>query len=188
MIKKVIISLLFISIVLVFFLSLNEFNTSARDRKFINEHTPVKFAQLINDFEEIKFENTQIVVKNLRDNIYRQYMMTPDFYGFIVGTMGYEEEMLVYIELEYLNDFIQVNHVEILYENETDGYGDYVVEPWFLDRFKQVMSKEIQLVKRKKTKDNQVIAITGATITSEAIVTALNNCRQIMEDSKDENE
>lgn len=188
MIKKSVVSILFISVVFMLFLGLNELNSEMNDKKFILEHTPDKFESIISDFENDKFEDTKVIMDNLKNLVYRQYMLTPDNYGFILGTMGYEEEMLVYIEAEYVDSSIIINLVEVLYENETDGYGDYVVEPWFLDRFKLSLTREITLVKRKKTEEHQVIAITGATITSEAIVDAVNECRQIMEDSKNENE
>lgn len=188
MTRKVILPILFISVIFMFFLGLNELNSRITKRNLIEEQTPVKFSLIINKFEKENFENLEIMTENLTSNIYRQYKIKSQTYGFMVGTMGYEEEILVYMELEYINELISVNQVKVLYENETDGYGDYVVEPWFLDRFKQIIKGNFSLVKRKKTNENQIIAITGATITSEAIVKAVNDCRQIMEESKNEKE
>lgn len=185
MIKKVKIPIFFTVFVFILFLGINAINI----KNIIKDQTPVKFSSIINNYEDKELNNQKIIIDNLKGNIYRQYNMTSTSVGFIVGTMGYEEEMLVYVELEYISDnSIKVNQVDILYENETDGYGDYVVESWFLDRFKQEIRSKLSLVKRKKTENNQIIAITGATITSEAIVRAVNDCMLIMEDRYDENE
>jgi len=187
MIKKILMSILFIAIVFMVFLGINRLNSDTRKNKLIDEITPIEFVANIKKYEDEVLKNPDIIIDNLEHNIYRHYNLNTTTFGFIVGTMGYEEEMLVYVELEYLKESIKVNQVQVLYENETDGYGDFVVESWFLDRFKQVLTKDLSLVRRKKTDKNQIIAITGATITSDAIVSAVNECRKIMEDSRNEN-
>lgn len=186
MAKKVLIPVIFIVIVFISIYSINELNRKQVNKEFINSITPSKYETIIKDFEDELIESPKIIVDNLNNNVYRQYKINDDTFGFIADAPGYEDNILVYVELSHRYKGIVIHEVKILYENETDGYGDYVVEPWFLDRFKQVLTTNLKVVKRKKTNDNQVIAITGATITSETVVNAVNDCRQIMEDSKND--
>lgn len=90
----------------------------------------------------------------------------------LVRISGYEEGMEFIFEI----DGESVSNVVLLDENETEDYGGYVKEEWFLKRLYLPIEKEIEVVKMAKEKENQVVAITGATITSERAVIALNLC------------
>lgn len=90
----------------------------------------------------------------------------------IVTTQGYKSEITFLVEI----DQSAIENVEIISQHETKDYGSYVTENWFLDRLKVPIDREIEVVKMAKKDENQVVAITGATITSEAVVKGLNQC------------
>lgn len=113
------------------------------------------------------------------DTIYRCYKEDQNYY-FITSTYGYEEDMLIGVSVSST----RIEKISILYENESEDYGEYVIESWFLDRFIMPTPTNIKLVKRKKSHENEVIAITGATITSQAVVDGVNKCIEKVEDLK----
>lgn len=90
----------------------------------------------------------------------------------LVRISGYKENMEFIFEI----DGDSVSNVVLLDENETENYGGYVTEEWFLKRLYLPIKNEIEVVKMAKEKENQVVAITGATITSERAVKGLNLC------------
>lgn len=116
--------------------------------------------------------------------IYRVYEESMGVLTVIQSVDAYEEPMLILVTL----DDTMVQKVEVLYENETDDYGgDYVAEPWFLDRLLLSTEQPLVTVLRKKELDHEVIAITGATITSYSVVRAVNKSIEIREAYNNEN-
>lgn len=114
------------------------------------------------------------------ETIYRCYETKDQAYYFITNTFGYEEDMLIGVKMT--NDAVLA--VEILFENESLKYGEYVTEEWFTSRFIMPLTGQMKLVKKEKLEDNEVIAITGATITSKGVLDAVNDCIHKMEDLK----
>lgn len=82
-------------------------------------------------------------------------------------------------------DFKKINAIKILEQLETPGLGTKIVEDpsnkddrfWFPNQFKNLTTEpQIDVVKNiKPGKPNEIQAITGATISSAAIATILNN-------------
>ncbi len=66
---------------------------------------------------------------------------------------------------------------KVLSSNETPGFGDRIKEDYFGDQFKKAPAGELQLVKTGKVEkiDSEIVAITGATVSSEAVVEIINN-------------
>ena len=149
-------------------------------------HIPEHFSLILDEQDQV-YETR---IKELEDeDIYRCYKVSDSELCYIIRTYGYEEDMLVSVEieadiLEGENDGVSVQKVGVLFENESVKYGEYVTEDWFLDRFIMAIDEPIELVKHKKSQSNEVIAITGATITSQAIVVAVNKCIEKTEGKK----
>jgi electron transport complex protein RnfG len=82
-------------------------------------------------------------------------------------------------------DFSEITGIKILEQIETPGLGTKIVEDpsnkedryWFSNQFKQLKTEpQIEVVKNvKPSKPAEIQAITGATISSKAVVTILNN-------------
>ena len=58
--------------------------------------------------------------------------------------------------------------------NETAGLGMKSKEPKFMDQFKNAKDQTYEVVKTTPSSDNQIEAISGATITSKAVTNAVN--------------
>jgi Na+-translocating ferredoxin:NAD+ oxidoreductase RnfG subunit len=70
-----------------------------------------------------------------------------------------------------------IDRVHILEHHETDDYGGYVTEEWFLQRFAgKDAGTRLVLVKMAAESKEDIVAITGATYTSQAVVDAVNLC------------
>lgn len=90
----------------------------------------------------------------------------PGFQDLIVSILGYDHTEKRIIGLE------------ILESKETPGLGDKIFKDAdFQENFRSLnVEPDIVMVKKgEKTKDNQVDAITGATISSKAVVASLNH-------------
>ena len=74
-------------------------------------------------------------------------------------------------------DFEKLAGYGVLSSNETPGFGDKIKNDYYRSQFAGVPAKELVLSKIGDDKiiDDQIIAITGATVSSEAVVTILNN-------------
>ncbi len=64
----------------------------------------------------------------------------------------------------------------VLSSNETPGFGDKIKEPYYRRQFDGAPATELELVKigDPDDKDSEIVAITGATVSSEAVVTTIN--------------
>ena len=74
--------------------------------------------------------------------------------------------------------------MHILESKETPGLGDKIYkDPKFVSQFSHIdVDRVIELVKGGRTEDNQVDAITGATISSEAVVKIINSAHEKWDD------
>jgi Na+-translocating ferredoxin:NAD+ oxidoreductase RnfG subunit len=90
----------------------------------------------------------------------------------IVDTTAYHEHMIFTVVIEAG----QIVDVSVISHNETVGYGDYIEKDWFQERLLLATDKPLEVVKLSKEKSNEVVAITGATITSRKMVEGVNDC------------
>lgn len=74
-------------------------------------------------------------------------------------------------------DYLKLKGIKVLEQTETPGLGNRILEPDFEEQFKNLEIKpRVEYIKyRKPEKPNQVTAITGATISSDAVVKNINN-------------
>lgn len=65
----------------------------------------------------------------------------------------------------------------ILEHHESEDYGGYLTEGWFLDRFNgKRTGSPLKLVKLSAKAEDEIVAITGATKTSQAVIEGVNQC------------
>ena len=70
----------------------------------------------------------------------------------------------------------KVTGIKILSHTETPGLGANAPEPKFSDQYKNKPTKgKLEVVKTVPSKDNQIQALTGATITSKAVTLGVND-------------
>ncbi|MHC4110250.1 MAG: FMN-binding protein [Planctomycetota bacterium] len=63
---------------------------------------------------------------------------------------------------------------DVLASNETPGFGDKI-KGQFRNQFKGKAAAQLELIKSGEAKDNKILAISGATISSEAVVKIINH-------------
>ncbi|EJO5346295.1 RnfABCDGE type electron transport complex subunit G [Clostridium botulinum] len=101
-------------------------------------------------------------------------------YAIKVLTKGYggEIELMVGVSKEG-----KVQGIKILSHSETPGLGANADQPKFSGQFKEKPTeKDLEVVKRAPGKDNEIEAITGATITSRAVTKGVNDAIKFYKD------
>ncbi len=97
------------------------------------------------------------------------------FYVQKVQSYGYNMEVPIVIEVKINMKTNQLSEVQVISHEETEDYGGYVTEEWFLNRFiGKAVKDSLQLVKIMPKEENEVVAITGATKTSQGFLNGVN--------------
>ncbi len=101
-------------------------------------------------------------------------------YAFIAEGPGFQAKIKMMVGLNF--QFKKLLGMKVLDQLETPGLGNKIVEDKFTDQFQGLaFTPKIEYLKNKKPeKDNQIQAITGATISSKAVVTAINNRLEVI--------
>ena len=106
------------------------------------------------------------------DSLYRA-----DNGGYVVSTVcseGYGGDVSVMVGI---TKDLTVNQVKIMSMSETPGLGAKASEPEFIGQY-DGLAAGITVVKNTAPADNQIEAISGATITSKAVTKAVNTALQ----------
>jgi len=137
--------------------------------------------QLISDAENFDkaAETVQITTgkgKVIETDIYRAFDKNKKNIGFafIASGAGFADKIKLVIAVD--KNCEKFFGFEVLSSNETPGFGDRIKEDYFRNQFKQAPAEELELVKtgRPETIDNRIVAISGATVSSEAVVKIFN--------------
>lgn len=79
-----------------------------------------------------------------------------------------------------LSPELKILKVKILSASETPGLGAKASEPKFIDQYKE-KSGELSVVKGGASNENEISAISGATITSKAVTKAVNAATSVLQ-------
>lgn len=93
-------------------------------------------------------------------------------YTFTASSSGYGGQVEIMVGIDSEND--EISGVSILSQEETPGLGANAEKSEFTDQFKQA-AQEITVIKNAEPGDGEIEALTGATITSNAVTTSVNN-------------
>ena len=88
---------------------------------------------------------------------------------------GFADKIKLVIALD--KNFEKIAGFDVLLSNETPGFGDQIKYDYYRDQFKGAPAGELKLVtigERSKI-DSEIVAISGATISSEAVVEIVSN-------------
>ncbi len=95
-------------------------------------------------------------------------------YAFVGEGPGYQGIIKVMIGVD--PDFGKTFAIEVLESVETPGLGQKITTSSFRQQFEGLdITPSVELVKKEPTTSNQVQAITGATISSQAVVDIVNS-------------
>jgi electron transport complex protein RnfG len=96
-------------------------------------------------------------------------------YAFVAAGPGFQGTIKMMVGLNV--NKVALMNMEVLDQTETPGLGNKIVDEKFRAQFRNLaIEPRIEYLKNKKPeKPNQIQAITGATISSKAVVAAINN-------------
>lgn len=107
-------------------------------------------------------------------------------WAFSVSGSGFQDRIELVVVVDFA--FEKMLGYGVLFSNETPGFGDKIKDPeLFLNQFKNVPVGRFKLVMMgdREKKDSEIVAISGATISSESVVAILNDSlEQIREQMK----
>ena len=115
------------------------------------------------------------------DALFAGYAADGALVGYAIPTAGPGFQDIIRVLYGYLPDQRQVSGMEVLESRETPGLGDKIYKDLaFVANFDALaVDPEIVAVKKgTKTQPNQVDAITGATISSKAVVRIINEANR----------
>jgi Na+-transporting NADH:ubiquinone oxidoreductase subunit C len=154
-------------------------NVYTKDKILANEDQAFKKTLL--DAFDIEYTDTDIVeVYDANIEAYEKegqefYKSATGDVGFRIAGSGLWGPIRGFLTLE--KDLTTIKGIQIIYQEETPGLGGIVAEAWYLDQFKgKVFDPDFKLVKAddQANADNEVDAITGATMTSSGFEALLN--------------
>ena len=95
-------------------------------------------------------------------------------WAFTATGAGYADKISLLIAVD--PTFEHILGYKVLFSNETTGFGDKIKTPYFIDQFKDAPAAKLEISKLgdETIIDNNIIAISGATISSNAMVDIFN--------------
>ncbi|MGB5833490.1 MAG: FMN-binding protein [Thiohalocapsa sp.] len=139
----------------------------------------------IDRMQQVVFEDGQLVPSEVEDKtddaIFAGYDADGALVGYAIPAAGPGFQDIIRVLYGYLPSKREVSGMEVLESRETPGLGDKIYKDLaFVANFDALsVDPEIVAVKKgTKTQSNQVDAITGATISSKAVVRIINEANQ----------
>lgn len=138
--------------------------------------------------EEIKVRsfypnaNKISLIKDISDDLFismnmpavrRAYEVDGVMKAFVVNCVGYIGPIEILAAIDEENN--QLIGIEILSHTETPRYAEYIDEDWFINRFTNIKTdKYLNLVVLNKENPEDIVQVTGATVSSQAVINAVN--------------
>jgi electron transport complex protein RnfG len=109
--------------------------------------------------------------------LYKAVSAAGENVGWAFGASGYGFADKIELVVAVDSDFQKIAGYEVLSSNETPGFGDQIKLLWYRGQFSGIPAGQLQLERSgdPDKKDDQIVAITGATISSRAVVNIINN-------------
>jgi electron transport complex protein RnfG len=94
-------------------------------------------------------------------------------YVFLVSPIGYRAPINIMVAIDGEKD--EIAGIKVLQQDETPGWGEWLAETWFTDRFK---GKSVDIYLERAVLEakapNEIIQITSATVTTQAVLNGVN--------------
>ena len=139
----------------------------------------------IDQMQRLVYEDGQLVASEAEADedrvLFAGYAPDGALVGYAIPTAGPGFQDIIRVLYGYRPDQRQVSGMEVLESRETPGLGDKIYKDlaFVADFDALAVDPEIVAVKKgTKTQSNQVDAITGATISSKAVVRIINEANQ----------
>ena len=118
--------------------------------------------------DSVTDENLKIAIKDGKKIGYCAKVTSNGYGGAVVMMVGIDNDMLV-------------QGIEILSHSETAGLGAKITEEKFKSQFEDKFLVGLKLVKKKTELPGEFEAVTGATISSRAVETGINNAKEMID-------
>ena len=95
-------------------------------------------------------------------------------WSFKASGQGFADKIELVVAVD--KGFEKIAGFNVLASNETPGFGDQIKASYYRDQFAGAQVEELKLIKagdRKKI-DSEIVSITGATVSSEAVIKIIN--------------
>jgi len=115
--------------------------------------------------------------KPIPTDLYKALAEDGDCIGYCFNTAGPGFADKIELVLAVDKNFKKIAGFNVLSSNETPGFGDRIKQPYYRNQFAGAPAGRLRLEKTGDAKkiDSRIVAITGATISSEAVVDIVNN-------------
>jgi len=129
---------------------------------------------------ELVLEDVELEIgkgKKAKSDIYKAFSSDGRSLGwaFTAQGSGFADKIELVVATD--KNFQKLAGFDVLSSNETPGFGDRIKNSYYRNQFKGVPTVELELSKTGDSEkiDDQIIAISGATVSSQAVVDILNN-------------
>ncbi len=115
--------------------------------------------------------------KTIETDIYKAIADAGQTVGWAFNASGFGFADKIEIVVAVDKDFTKITGFDVLSSNETPGFGDRIKSPYYRNQFAGVPADLLRLKRTgdPQTIDSDIIAITGATISSQAVVSIINS-------------
>jgi electron transport complex protein RnfG len=144
-----------------------------------------------NDFIPLEKLGVAIKVKSLKGDekdveVYKA-VTGEQCFGWTINAVGSGFQDKIELVVAVDKEFKTIAGFDVLASNETPNFGDKIKDEKFRNQFKNKTAVELELILSGEAKDNKILAISGATISSEAVVKIINHyIRVVREEMKKE--
>lgn len=95
-------------------------------------------------------------------------------YVFIVSPVGYRAPINTMVVIDAEKN--EIAGIKVMQQDETPGWGEWLTETWFSDRFKgKSVNRYLQRAILEAEEDNEIVQITSATVSTQAILNGVNS-------------
>ncbi|NLX62407.1 MAG: FMN-binding protein [Tissierellia bacterium] len=165
--RKFYIIFLIVIVALVAFLFISKSSISEEEKLVRSFYPHAKDIKLIKDIADDMYISLNFPA------VKRAYEVDGKVKAYVSSCVGYVGPIDVLVAIDGQNH--ELIGIEILRHEETPRYAEYIEEDWFLERFKNIIvDKYLNLVVLDKENPEDIVQVTGATISSQAIVNAVN--------------
>jgi electron transport complex protein RnfG len=139
-------------------------------------------AGLITTAQNFEIAEKQIELKGekgkiIKTDIYKALGADDEILGFafVASGAGFADKIKLVVAVN--QNFENFFGFKVLASNETPGFGSKIKEEFFANQFEKAPAKKLILTKTGDDQqiDDQIVAISGATVSSEAVVKIINN-------------
>lgn len=143
-------------------------DTSTEEELKVRTFYPnAKKITLLNDISDDLFISMNM------PGVRRAYEVDGVIKAYVVDCVGYIGPIEVLAAMDETNN--ELIGIEILNHTETQRYAEYIDADWFIERFDNINADNyLNLVVLNKEKPEDIVQVTGATVSSQAVINAVN--------------